>query len=140
MNGLVNCTEFGFVTLPSGYVTGSSIMPNKRNPDTAELLRGQHAVVQGALAELQGALSLPSGYHRDLQLTKPPLIRAFEAGLRALSLLPDMIDAMALNVEAMAGAIDADQHATDVAIDASWTERFGSKADANRRNRTRSVK
>ena len=109
--------EFGFVRLSSRYVTGSSIMPNKCNPDTTELLRAQHGVVQGAIAELQAIVSLPSAYHRDLQATKPPLIRAVESSMRALRLLPDLIAGMELNRERMRQAIDGEMYATDVAIE-----------------------
>jgi argininosuccinate lyase len=114
---LFTSSEFGFVKLSPRYLTGSSIMPNKNNPDTVELLRAQHAVVQGALAELQAALSLPSGYHRDLQVTKPPLIRAFESSLQALALIPDMVATLEFNLDAMRKAIDPELHATDVAIE-----------------------
>jgi argininosuccinate lyase len=82
--------EFGLVKLPEKYCTGSSIMPNKNNPDTIELLRSVHGVIHGAQAELSSMLSLPSGYQRDLQSTKPPLLRAFSRGLQALALLPEL--------------------------------------------------
>ena len=114
---LFTSSEFGFARLSSRYLTGSSIMPNKSNPDTVELLRAQHAMVQGALAELQAVLSLPSGYHRDLQTTKPALIRAFESGLQALALVPDLVTTLEFNNEAMRRAIDPELHATDVAIE-----------------------
>jgi len=116
---LYTSAEFAYVRLAQRYVTGSSIMPNKANPDTVELLRAQHAVVQGALAELQAALSLPSGYHRDLQVTKPPLIRAFESTLRGLGLVPDLIRSLEFDREAMRRAIDPELHATDLAIEAA---------------------
>lgn len=111
--------EFNFVSLASRYRTGSSIMPNKANPDAVELLRAQHAVVQGAMAELQAALALPSGYHRDLQVSKPPLIRAFECGLRALRLIPDLVATLEFDAEAMRAAIDAELYATDAAMERS---------------------
>ncbi len=109
--------EFGFVRLSSRYATGSSIMPNKSNPDTVELLRAQHASVQGAVAEVQAVLALPSGYHRDLQATKAPLIRTFEAGLAALRLVPDLVTSLAFDAAAMRAAIDPAMHATDVALE-----------------------
>src|SRR5262249_38331327 len=65
--------EFAFVKLPAEYTTGSSIMPNKKNPDVVELLRASPSVVLGAMAEVESLLSLPSGYHRDLQATKGPI-------------------------------------------------------------------
>ncbi|MEP0766112.1 MAG: argininosuccinate lyase [Fimbriimonadia bacterium] len=69
--------EFGFFRLPVELTTGSSIMPQKHNPDLAELLRGRAARVRGAASELaMVAAKLPSNYHRDLQYTKEPLFRA----------------------------------------------------------------
>ncbi len=109
--------EFGFVKLPAQYCTGSSIMPNKNNPDTVELLRAAHGVVQGAQSELASVLSLPSGYQRDLQATKPPLMRAFRKGLQALALLPDLLAGFEWQVEPMRRSITAEMLATDYALD-----------------------
>src|SRR5260221_677057 len=71
--------EFAFVDLPEAFTTGSSIMPQKRNPDVLELLRGRSS---SALACLTEALSLcaklPSGYQRDMQLLKAPLFRGID--------------------------------------------------------------
>ena len=81
--------EYGFVSLPDTFTTGSSIMPQKRNPDVFELMRGRAAVAQGALTEVLGITQkLTSGYHRDLQLIKPPLFRAIDSCLQTLSILP----------------------------------------------------
>jgi argininosuccinate lyase len=109
--------EFGFVTLPDKYCTGSSIMPNKNNPDTVELLRAVHGVVQGAQTELASVLSLPSGYQRDLQATKPPLMRAFGKGLQALNLLPDLLATFKWQKERMRESITSEMLATDRALD-----------------------
>ncbi len=109
--------EFGFVKLPAQYCTGSSIMPNKNNPDTVELLRAVHAVVQGAQTELACVLSLPSGYQRDLQATKPPLMRAFRKGLQALDLLPDLLAGFEWQAERMRESITSEMLATDRALD-----------------------
>jgi argininosuccinate lyase len=109
--------EFAFVKLPPEYTTGSSIMPNKKNPDVVELLRASPSVVQGALAEIQSLLSLPSGYHRDLQATKGPLVRALAHGAEAVALLPALVGRMELDRARMAAAITPDLHATDVAVD-----------------------
>ena len=114
---LYTSQEFAFVTLSDEFVTGSSIMPNKSNPDFVELARAQHAVVQGAITELQALLSLPSGYQRDLQLTKPPVIRAFSSSLLALELSVDLVQQMSMNKQAMAKAIDPILHSTDIAIE-----------------------
>lgn len=105
--------EFGFVKLPEQYCTGSSIMPNKNNPDTVELLRAVHGVVQGAQTELAAVLGLPSGYQRDLQATKPPLLRAFEKGLQALALLPALLSGFEWREERMRSAIGPEMLATD---------------------------
>ena len=109
--------EFGFVKLPEQYCTGSSIMPNKNNPDTVELLRAVHGVVQGAQTELASVLSLPSGYQRDLQATKPPLLRAFGKGLQALKLLPDLLAGFQWQEERMRKSITPEMLATDRALD-----------------------
>ena len=109
--------EFGFVKLPAHYCTGSSIMPNKNNPDTVELLRAVHGVVQGAQTELASVLSLPSGYQRDLQATKPPLLRAFTKGLQALDLLPGLLATFEWQTERMRDSISSEMLATDRALD-----------------------
>jgi argininosuccinate lyase len=109
--------EFGFVKLPEQYCTGSSIMPNKNNPDSVELLRAVHGVVQGAQTELASVLSLPSGYQRDLQATKPPLLRAFRKGLQALDLLPDLLATFKWQTDRMRDSISAEMLATDRALD-----------------------
>jgi argininosuccinate lyase len=109
--------EFGFVKLAQQYCTGSSIMPNKNNPDTVELLRAVHGVVQGAQTELASVLSLPSGYQRDLQATKPPLLRAFTKGLQALRLLPDLLKTFEWQKRRMRESISSEMLATDRALD-----------------------
>jgi len=114
---LFSSAEFGFVRMPAEMVTGSSIMPNKRNPDLAELLRASCATVAGCLAELQQVLSLPSGYHRDLQLTKPALVRATRVTLDAISLVPDVIRRTEFKTDAMRSAIDGTMMATDRAVE-----------------------
>jgi argininosuccinate lyase len=111
--------EFGFVRLPDGYTTGSSLMPNKRNPDVVELLRALPGVVEGALAELTSTLALPSSYHRDLQMTKAPLVRAFERALQGLELVPALVDALAFDEGRMRDAITPDMYATDRALELS---------------------
>jgi argininosuccinate lyase len=90
--------EFGFVSLPPGFTTGSSIMPQKRNPDVFELMRGRSAVAQGALTEvLNITQKLSSGYHRDLQLIKPPLFRGIDSCLQTLDILPGALAGVRFN-------------------------------------------
>jgi len=80
--------EFGFVELPEEMTTGSSIMPQKRNPDLFELVRGRGATALAALVEaLAIPTKLPSGYHRDLQLLKAPLFRSIDLAHATLGLL-----------------------------------------------------
>lgn len=87
--------EFGFLELPDAFTTGSSIMPQKRNPDVFELIRGRSATAQACLAEALGLCAkLPSGYQRDLQLLKLPLFRGIDLALQTLDLLPAALDAM----------------------------------------------
>jgi len=86
------CTrEFGFFKLPNELTTGSSIMPQKRNPDIVELARGRCAKVRGAESELAWIIGkLPTSYHRDLQLTKEPVMRALDE-MRALFLMTRLV-------------------------------------------------
>jgi argininosuccinate lyase len=87
--------EFGFVMLPEAFTTGSSIMPQKRNPDVFELIRGRSASAQACLSEALGVCAkLPSGYHRDLQLLKFPLFRGIDLALETLAILPPAIEAL----------------------------------------------
>jgi argininosuccinate lyase len=87
--------EFSFVELSDAFTTGSSIMPQKRNPDVFELIRGRSATAQACLAEALGICAkLPSGYQRDLQLLKVPLFRSIDLALLTLDILPSAIEAM----------------------------------------------
>ena len=88
--------EFAFVELPDAFTTGSSIMPQKRNPDVFELLRGRSATAQACLVEALGIVAkLPSGYQRDLQLLKAPLFRGIDLALASTAILAPAIGAMA---------------------------------------------
>jgi argininosuccinate lyase len=89
---LFGTQEFGFLVLADAFTTGSSIMPQKRNPDVFELMRGRCASAQACLAEVLGVCAkLPSGYQRDLQLLKAPLFRAIDLALATLAILPPAI-------------------------------------------------
>ena len=92
--------EFAYVSLPEAFTTGSSIMPQKRNPDVFELMRGRSAVAQAALNEVLGITQkLTSGYHRDLQLIKPPLFRAIDSCLQTLDILPGALAGVRFRAE-----------------------------------------
>ena len=116
---LFTSAEFGFVALPSQYTTGSSIMPNKRNPDVIELMRATHASVAAARTEIEQLLSLPSGYHRDLQASKGAIVRGFGRGLAALELLPALLANLEWREDGLRAAIDSGMYATDVAVEAA---------------------
>ena len=102
--------EFGFLRLPEAFTTGSSIMPQKRNPDVFELIRGRSATAQACLTEtLAVCAKLPSGYHRDLQLLKFPLFRGIDLATATLAILPAAI--AALEFDAQAIRLDPSIHA-----------------------------
>lgn len=84
--------EFAFVSLPDNMTTGSSIMPQKRNPDVLELVRGATATVNAALTEILGITTkLGSGYQRDLQRIKPPLFRAIDLSLASAGIMAQLL-------------------------------------------------
>jgi argininosuccinate lyase len=96
---LYNSQNFGFIELPSSLTTGSSIMPHKKNPDVAELLRGKANKLKAAPNQLQLLVSnLPSGYHREFQLTKELLMPAIDEIKDCLEITHYMITHM--NVKA----------------------------------------
>ena len=92
--------EFAFVELPEAFTTGSSIMPQKRNPDVFELIRGRSATAQACLTEtLAICAKLPSGYQRDLQLLKFPLFRGIDVAAETLGILPAALETMRFRPE-----------------------------------------
>jgi|TARA_B110000444_G_scaffold180875_2_gene169648 argininosuccinate lyase len=105
--------EFDLVSINSVYQTGSSIMPNKHNPDVIEILRANYAIVAGQSSELENLLSLPSGYHRDLQLTKRGLISSFDITLKSLNILPGLINSIKVNKIQSSKYIDDEMRMTD---------------------------
>lgn len=116
---LFTSAEYGFVALPAQYTTGSSIMPNKRNPDVIELMRATHASVAAARTQIEQLLSLPSGYHRDLQGSKGAIVHGFGRGLAALELLPALLANLEWRPDRLRAAIDSAMYATDVAVEAA---------------------
>jgi argininosuccinate lyase len=106
--------EFGFVSLSEAFTTGSSIMPQKRNPDVFELIRGRTATAQGCLVEaLAVCAKLPSGYHRDLQLLKFPLFRGIDLALETLAIVPAAVAALTFHPERI--RLDESIHAAEEA-------------------------
>ena len=106
--------EFGFVTLGAAFTTGSSIMPQKRNPDVLELMRARTASAQACLMEALGVCAkLPSGYSRDLQLLKLPLFRGIDLAQATLDIAPPAIAALEFHREAI--RLDPAIHAAEEA-------------------------
>jgi argininosuccinate lyase len=99
--------EFGFLALPDALCTGSSIMPQKKNPDVLELIRGRTARVIGALNTLLVLVKgLPLAYNRDLQEDKEPLFDAFDTVEACLELAAVVVDGARLRVERIAERLD----------------------------------
>ncbi len=99
--------RFGFIRVADAYSTGSSMMPNKRNPDPAELVRGRTARVIAALGAILGILKgLPLGYQRDLQEDKPPLFGAVEIYERSLHVLAGLVATLSIDRARMAAAAE----------------------------------
>jgi argininosuccinate lyase len=109
--------EFGFVRLDDSYVTGSSLMPQKRNPDMAELIRGRASRLAGHYVTLAGTLkAMPFGYNRDLQDDKPPVFDAVDVARDSLALVTGMVASAKWDKARMAAACaDPGLSATDAA-------------------------
>jgi argininosuccinate lyase len=109
--------EFSFIEISDAYTTGSSIMPQKKNPDVAELMRGKTARVFGSLVSLLTLMKgLPLSYNRDMQEDKEPLFDTCDTVKATLSLLAEMLGGIAFRRERMeSGAGAAFSTATDIA-------------------------
>ncbi len=113
---LFSSLEFGFVRLSDGYSTGSSLMPQKRNPDVAELARGKSGRLVGNLTRMLTLLkSLPTGYNRDLQEDKEALFDTIDTLLLTLPPMAGAVETAELVPERMNDAMAAELLATDVA-------------------------
>jgi argininosuccinate lyase len=99
---LLATAEFGYLILPDAYSTGSSMMPQKKNPDAWELIRGKTGRVTGALVSLLMTLKgLPAGYQRDLQEDKEPLFAAHDQMLAAAEVAAGAVAATGVNADRM---------------------------------------
>lgn len=114
---LWSSAEFKFVELPDAFCTGSSLMPQKKNPDSCELLRGKAARLQGNLHTLLTlAKGLPLTYNRDLQEDKPPVFDSFDQTALCADVLAGTLGGMTVNVDRCAAAVaDPALLATDLA-------------------------
>ncbi len=113
---LYGTSEFGFVKFGDGFSTGSSMMPQKRNPDVFELARGSGARVLGDLVSLMGAIKgLPSGYSKDLQDDKRAMFNAIDMLLLVLPAVAGAVAELRFNQERMRAAVSSAMMATDLA-------------------------
>jgi len=110
--------EFGYFRIPKELCTGSSMMPQKRNPCGLELVRAKAAAVTGCEQQVAGILrALPSGYNRDFQETKGPLMRGIEATLASLSVMRLSIERLEVVEENLRKGFIPEIYATDRALE-----------------------
>ncbi|MBQ7251172.1 MAG: argininosuccinate lyase [Kiritimatiellae bacterium] len=110
--------EFGYFRLPVEYTTGSSIMPQKRNPDVLELLRAKAAKVM-ALSSMTAEImrAAPGGYNRDVQETKEPLLEGLAITRATLRILPGLLAGIAVDRDALRRGFSPGVFATDRALE-----------------------
>ena len=114
---LFSMPEFGYFELPEELCTGSSIMPQKKNPDVLELVRAKSHVVQGELFKVLGIVSnLPSGYNRDFQLTKEPLMNGLETTKASLQVMALAVSKLKVDKWKCESALTAELFATENAL------------------------
>ncbi|RMG94755.1 MAG: argininosuccinate lyase [Chloroflexi bacterium] len=113
---LFSSREFGFVELDDAYSTGSSLMPQKKNPDTLELTRGKSGRLIGHLTGLLTTLKgLPSAYDKDLQEDKEPVFDAYDTLIMALPVMSGLIHTLKIHPDRMAAQLEPGLLATDAA-------------------------
>ena len=115
---LFSMPEFDWFRLPAELCTGSSIMPQKKNPDALELMRAKAASISARAVEIKGIIRcLPSGYNRDFQQTKGPVISAADLVLSMIAVMRLCINNLKPNPQKLLAAFSPDVFATDAAID-----------------------
>jgi argininosuccinate lyase len=115
---LYSTNEFGFISLPDELTTGSSIMPQKRNPDVLELVRGKTGLVAGLATQVRTVGSgLYSGYHRDYQLLKEPVITTLAIVEECLQMMERLAADVVFDEQAMRASCTPDIYAADIAMD-----------------------
>lgn len=114
---LFTLPELGYFSLPVELTSGSSIMPQKKNPDGLELLRSRTALVSGWAVQVKGIIrSLPSGYNRDFQDTKEPLMRGLKVCRDCLTMMELTFRKLVVHPERLRAALTPDLYATDEAL------------------------
>jgi argininosuccinate lyase len=115
---LFSGNEFGYVVLPERLTTGSSMMPQKRNPDVLELVRARAGVVAGAASQVRSvAVGLTSGYHRDFQLLKQPVVDSLAAVCDSLAMMDRVVEDVSFDEAALAASCTPEIYAADVALE-----------------------
>ncbi len=115
---LYSMPEFGYFTLPPELCSGSSIMPQKRNPDALELARAKGASISADLAAIKGIVrAMPSGYNRDFQETKGPFFRGCETGLAIVRVMDLTISKLIVNPDKLRAGFTPEIFATDEALE-----------------------
>lgn len=110
--------EFGYFSLPDRLCSGSSIMPQKKNPDGLELVRAKTAALSGQAQSVKNVVrALPSGYNRDFQETKAPLIHGGRTILDCLAVTQLSMESLGVNPDALAAGFGPEIYATDKAIE-----------------------
>jgi argininosuccinate lyase len=114
---LFTLPEFGYFSLPKELCTGSSIMPQKKNPDGLELARSRSALVSSSAMAVKSIIrSLPSGYNRDFQDTKEPLMQGTKATWQLVGIMSRMLEGLVVHEEALTKACVPSLYATDVVL------------------------
>lgn len=110
---LFSCSHFNYLDLPKEFCTGSSIMPQKKNPDVFELIRGNYHVLLGEALKIKSMSgNLISGYHRDLQLNKEPLMNSFKIVEDCLNIVIEVFPNIKVNKESCSEALTHELFAT----------------------------
>lgn len=111
---LFTTQEFGYFSLPPEFTTGSSIMPNKRNYDLFEIMRGDAKLVGGHCAQIQAILGgMTGGYQRDLSLTKEPFVKGTDLTAQSVAVLIRVVPELKIHEEALKASMTDDLYATE---------------------------
>ncbi len=114
---LFTTKEFDYLTLPDSFKTGSSIMPQKKNYDVLELVRGNVSVLNGYKDQVEGIIkNIPSGYNRDFQLTKEPYIRGMKLAIETIQVMALVVKNLMVKKENLEKACTSELYATDEAL------------------------
>ena len=115
---LFSMQEFGYFEIPKEFTTGSSIMPQKKNPDVLELVRAKYSIVLGYEFQVKNLISnLISGYHRDFQLIKEPFMKGIDTTKDSLEIMTLVIKGLKINLVNCKKAMTKELYATEKVYD-----------------------